>query len=404
MRSPEARLFTNGTSIWDAKFSPDSQWVIYSGSEAAEIRDAHSGSLQRRLSLNQFITSVNFSPDSRKVVTCGGEGGTAVWDVATGTTLFPILTGEPADYVEFSGDGKRFLILSAKATVEVRETETGRLVGPILTNSTRGVAAHFSPDGRSLVVGTDNGIIEFWSLPDGRRLEKPARHKDVVWTARFSRNAKLLLTASRDRTATLWDAETGERVREFRHDQQVYCADFSPEGLRIVTGDASRKAHVWDPKTGQRLFSLFAHPGGVWYAEFSSDGRILLTGDDAGNARVWEASSGLPLSGWIHNGVSLKRTHFNSDNHMAVSAAQNGSVRLWPVMLASLPAPSWLPDLAEAVAGRRLRNDGPPTAVPAEQWQTLHASLSSLPGTDFYARWARWFFVERMKPNPPEFR
>src|SRR5262249_45785112 len=102
MRSPEALLFTNGTSVWDAKFSPDSRWFVYSGSGAAEIRDAHSGSLERRLSLNQFITCVDVSPNGRRVVACGGEGGTAVWDVATGAALFPTLKGDSADYVEFS--------------------------------------------------------------------------------------------------------------------------------------------------------------------------------------------------------------------------------------------------------------------------------------------------------------
>jgi hypothetical protein len=201
----------------------------------------------------------------------------------------------------------------------------------------------------------------------------------------------------------LWEADSGKRVREFRHDQQVYDAAFSPDGLRIVTGDASRTAHVWDAQTGQRLFSLPPHPGGVWCCEFSSDGRVLLTGDDAGNARLWEASSGLPLSGWVHNGVSLKRTHLSRDGRMALSAAQDGTVRLWPVVLAPLPAPGWLPDLAEAVAGRRLREDGAPEPVPPERWPALATALGSLAGDDFYARWARWFFVERMTDKPAAF-
>jgi hypothetical protein len=193
-------------------------------------------------------------------------------------------------------------------------------------------------------------------------------------------------------------------VREFRHEQQVYNAAFSPDGTRIVTGDASRKAHVWDVQTGKRLFSLPAHPGGVWYGEFSSDGRLLLTGDDAGNARVWEASSGLPLSGWIHNGRSLRGTCFSPDGRMALSEAEDGTLRLWPVVLAPLPAPGWLPDLAEALAGHRLRDDGSPDLVPMERWRALNLSLSSLKEDDFYARWARWFLVERMQPKPPEFR
>jgi WD40 repeat protein len=395
-------MITNGASEMDAKFSPDSRWLVCSGADGAEIHDARSGALLRRLVLNQSVVHVDISPDGQRVVACG-EGRAVVWDANAGTPLYPAIESPSLDYVEFSHDGQWFLIRSSHTQIKIYETETGRQFGPTLTTSW-GVDAAFNPDNRSLVVGSDNGAIELWSLPEGHRLEKTMRHKDVVWTARFNQNGKLLLTASRDRTAALWDAHTGTLLREFRHEQQVYSAAFSPDGTRIVTGDASRKAHVWDVQTGKRLFSLPAHPGGVWYGEFSSDGRLLLTGDDTGNARLWEASSGLPLSGWIHNGHSLRSSYFSPDGRMAISSAANGTLRLWPVVVAPSPAPTWLPELAEALAGHRLRDDGSPEPVPAERWQALSESLSSLKGDDFYARWSRWFLVERMKPNPPEFK
>jgi len=402
MKSPEPLVVTNEESIWDAKFSPDSRWFVCTGGRAAEVRDARSASLVHRLPMNQFVTHVDISPDGRRVVGCGNAGESTVWDARTGALVIAI-QGAPAHYVEFSGDGRWFLIVSSRATVEVRETETGQPVGPTLTNSTTAVSAHFSPDGHSLVAATEHGDLEFWSLPEGRRVEKPARHKDVIWTTHFSPDGRFLLTASRDRTAALWEAEGGRLVREFRHDQQVYTAAFSPDGQRIVTGDAGRRAHVWDAETGQRLFTLPPHPGGVWYGEFSADGRLLLTGDDTGSARLWEASSGLPLSGWIRNGRSLKRTHLSHDGRLALSAADDGTVRVWPVLLAPMPASAWLPDLAEAVAGRGLRDDGTLEIVPAERWQSLNASLGSLPGHDFYARWSHWFFGERLKEKPEPF-
>ena len=266
-----------------------------------------------------------------------------------------------------------------------------------------GVHAHFSPDDRCLIVTTQHGDVEFWALSESRRLKKTIRHKDVIWTAQFSPDGTKFVTASRDRTAALWDLETGRLLREFRHDQQVYYAAFSPDGSRILTGDANHLAHVWDVETGRRLFVLLPHPGGVWYGEFTRDGRVLLTGEDAGNARLWEASTGLPLSGWIRNGISLKRARFSPDGRRALSAADSGTVRVWPILMCPLPAPAWLPELAEAVAGRRLREDGVPESVPVERWATLSAALCSLSSDDFYARWARWFLVERMKPHPAAF-
>jgi WD40 repeat protein len=234
-------------------------------------------------------------------------------------------------------------------------------------------------------------------------MDSEFRHKDVIWTTVLSPDERLLLTASRDRTAALWDAQTGRFVREFRHDQQVLTAAFSPDARRILTGDGSRRARIWDTATGLPLSELMPHPGSVWHGEFSADGSLILTGDDAGSARIWDGTTGLPLTGWVRNGVSLKRTHLSPDGRWALSAAEDGRVRVWTVLNAPLIAPAWLPELAEALAGRRLRDEGALEQVPPERWFALNQSLGASTSDDLYARWAKWFLVERVKDKPPLF-
>ena len=403
MRPPEPRIFTNALSVWDAKFSPDSSWFVMTGTDGAEIRDTTTGALRHRLPLKGLISHLDVSPDGRRIVACAGSGESRVWDAQTGAPIIDPINGVESQYTAFSADGRWFCLVSYLRMVNVYETETGRSVGPTMTNNSSGISALFSRDARRLVVPTFSGELEFWSLPDGTRLDRTARHKDLIWTTVFSPDERLVLTASRDRTAALWEEETGRLVHEFRHEQQVLTAAFSPDGQRILTGDGSRRAFIWDATTGQRLFELMPHPGSVWYGEFSADGRLILTGDDAGNARLWDAASGLPLSGWVKNGPSLKRTHLGPDGRWALSAAENGTVRIWPVLVSPAPAPAWLPDLAEALAGRRLREDQAPEAVPDAHWPKLSASLRALEGENFYARWARWFLVERMKHKPSDF-
>ena len=54
-----------------------------------------------------------------------------------------------------------------------------------------------------------------------------------------------------------------------------------------------------------------------------------------------------------------------------------------------IPAPAWLPELAEAMSGRVQEHSPGPAIL------RLRGRLRDLPGDDFYARWARWFFGER---------
>ena len=263
MGSSEPRIFTKGSSVWDVKFSPDSSWFVMTGVDAAEIRDTTTGALRHRLPLKGLINHLDVSPDGRRIVACAGSGESRVWDTQTGAQILEPIHGAPSDYTAFSADGRWFCLVTHDNTVNVYETETGR-PGATLTNSSWGVSAMFSRDARRLVVATLLGELEFWSLPEGSRLKRPARHKDVIWNTVFSPDDRLLLTASRDRTAALWEAETGHLVREFRHEQQVLTAVFSPDARRILTGDGSRRAFIWDATTGQRLFELMPHPGSVW--------------------------------------------------------------------------------------------------------------------------------------------
>jgi WD40 repeat protein/serine/threonine protein kinase len=404
MKSAAPLLSTNTAGIRVVKLSPDSNWFACNGADGLELRDAPSGALLKQLPMNQPVAFLDISRDGRRIVGCGQAGRTMVWDAQSGAPLFPPVEFGADVYGLFTPDARRILIFSEKATLRVCEAETGRQIGPTLTNASPAVAASFSPDDHSLVVTTDTGTIEVWSWPDGRLVEKTARHhKDVVWAARLSPDGRLLVTASRDRTAAVWDAGTGKLIRELQHEQQVYTASFSPDRARIVTGDASHKAHVWDVQSGRRLLSLPVHNGNVWFCQFSSDGQVLLTGDDAGTARLWDANRGLPLCGWVRHGLGLKRADLSADGRMVMTAPGNGTLRFWPVLRAPVPAPGWLPELAEALAGRRLRDDGVPEPVSAERWAALEASLSSLEGDDVYARWARWFFVERLKDRPAPF-
>ena len=82
-----------------------------------------------------------------------------------------------------------------------------------------------------------------WYLP----LTELKGHKDGVYAASFSTDGERILTASKDKTAWIWDAKTGKPVGEpLGHEGWVYAVSFSPDGQRIVTASADSTARIWD--------------------------------------------------------------------------------------------------------------------------------------------------------------
>ena len=71
---------------------------------------------------------------------------------------------------------------------------------------------------------------------------------DAVMSAAFSPDGKRIVTASRDKTARIWDAATGKPIGEplKGHEDAVHSAAFSPDGKRIVTASEDKTARIWD--------------------------------------------------------------------------------------------------------------------------------------------------------------
>ena len=60
-----------------------------------------------------------------------------------------------------------------------------------------------------------------------------------------------MVTASNDRTASVWDITTVEAVATLTHDLEVNSAVFDPSGMVVVTASQDRSAKLWDATSGE---------------------------------------------------------------------------------------------------------------------------------------------------------
>jgi WD40 repeat protein len=109
----------------------------------------------------------------------------------------------------------------------------------------------FSPDGRRVVTGSENGTARLWDALTGQPIGEPMKHDGPIHSAQFSPDGSKVLTASGDKTARLWDAASGKELAAFHHDGDVNSAVFSPDGQRVVTASKDGTSRWWDLATGK---------------------------------------------------------------------------------------------------------------------------------------------------------
>ena len=81
-------------------------------------------------------------------------------------------------------------------------------------------------------------------------------HSGYVLSCAFSKDGRLFVSASADKTLKIWDVQTGQcKCTLSGHSREVMACSFSPDGGSVVSGSKDETLKIWDAATGARLRS-----------------------------------------------------------------------------------------------------------------------------------------------------
>jgi WD40 repeat protein len=174
-----------------------------------------------------------------------------------------------------------------------------------------------------------------WSALTGNRLHdlQIGSDEDLLALA-YSPDGKLLATGGNEGVVKVWDTNSGKQILALRgHTSRIWSASFSPKGSRLATGSEDGTLRIWNLETGETEVIL---PGMVGEESFSITSlydktapQSLEIGSDSINVQTTEegltivsssADLKLPWISWIT---------YSPDGSRVVSAAMDGSVDLY---------------------------------------------------------------------------
>jgi WD40 repeat protein len=215
-----------------------------------------------------FVEStLAFSRDGRRMVAdvnrlVDGRNLSAyvmVWDMADPSR--PVLTVNLPDapHAALSPNGRLVYTASTDHTLRVYDVDSGRLLQRLksgrITGSIDKGGLEVSPDGSTLAVASGNQVLRLDTAT--LRLRGPALrgHSGNVMDLEFSHDGSMLLSASTDRTAIVWDTVTGARLNTLAgHRDQVWGAGFAPDDRTVYTA-SDYELMSWDVTGGGGFLS-----------------------------------------------------------------------------------------------------------------------------------------------------
>lgn len=302
------------------------------------------------------VNALAFTPDAKELVV-GGHHELTIWSVETGQLAKRLYTrAERAYGLAFLPDGKLAVAggrPGQEGDVRIYDlTAPGRTEDGVVildgVNDPKVLVKHLfdvddsvlclavTPDGKKLAAGGCDRVVRVFDLSEGldkARLEQAVEnHADWVLGCGLSADGKYLVTASRDKTAKVWDLHARESVVTFpEHQNIVYGVAIRADGSAGFSVGADRQVRTWKPSgEGKQVKNAGGHGDEVFKVVLAPKDERLATAAADKTVRLWDINlnPGKVLSGLTDYVYAVA---FSPDGSLVAAGSYDGSVGIWKV-------------------------------------------------------------------------
>eukprot|EP01095_Lingulamoeba_sp_RSL-Kostka_P003266 TRINITY_DN1425_c0_g1_i1.p1 TRINITY_DN1425_c0_g1~~TRINITY_DN1425_c0_g1_i1.p1 ORF type:complete len:369 (+),score=97.90 TRINITY_DN1425_c0_g1_i1:191-1297(+) len=179
-----------------------------------------------------------------------------------------------------------------------------------------------------------------WDSEYVKRIKKFRGHTGIVNSLSTNRRGPdVLVTASDDCTAKLWDLNSKNPTATFDHPYPVTSVTFDDNTEKVITGSVDNIIRVWDMKTNKILYTMEDCEDVVTSLSVSPDGSFLLSNSMDNNVRVFDIRPFVAdenkrciktFQGANHNYEKLLiRANWSPDGNKIVCGSADRFVYIW---------------------------------------------------------------------------
>jgi translation initiation factor 3 subunit I len=282
-------------------------WYIDNG-ERLGTYEGHQGSV--------WTCDVNW--DSTRLATGGADFTVRLWDVETGTTINTIDENAglqaTAKSVSFSYCGNLIVFPSGAEmkrtpTLQIFDVRMNPSDGPIRKrelpkseyNDGVPIKSLWAFNDEIILTGNDNGSLYVWDMNNLDELHRnESQHSKQINDMQLSKDNTMVVTASKDCTAKMFDAMNLRHLKTYKSNAPVNSAAISPRAQHVVIGGGQDARDVTttssrDGKFEARFFHLLmeeefgrvkGHFGPINTLAFHPNGKSYCSGAEDGFIRA----------------------------------------------------------------------------------------------------------------------
>jgi periodic tryptophan protein 2 len=235
--------------------------------------------------------------------------------------------------IEFSPSGEWIALASAHAgQITVWEWRSETHILKQQAHVLAAAALAFSPDGRAVATGSQDGRVKLWSVTNGFCVATFGEHTSAVTSIAFAAN-DIIVSASLDGTVRAFDIR---RYRNFRvlvgppPRRQFGAVAVDDAGDLIAAGCIDTfEVIVWSLRTGSVLEVLAGHKGPISGISFRPRRGTLATASWDRTVRLWDMYERKGSCEVLEHSKEALAVTFRPDGKELAVATMSGEILLW---------------------------------------------------------------------------
>jgi F-box and WD-40 domain protein 1/11 len=230
--------------------------------------------------------------DDKIMVTGSSDHTCIVWDI-TGDEYVPItrLERHTAGVLDVALDAKYIVSCSKDASIIIWDRTTYRPVRTLQGH--RGPVNAVQLRGNLLVSASGDGIAKLWNLDSGVCIKEfPSQDRGLA-AVEFSDDARYVLAGGNDHVVYKFDALTGALLHtSAKHGGLVRSLFLDAVNGRVVSGSYDQSIRIADYHTGE-VFGLYENWTTSWILSAKSDYRRVVATSQDGRALILDFAWGV---------------------------------------------------------------------------------------------------------------
>ncbi|HEX2914347.1 MAG TPA: hypothetical protein VH186_26340 [Chloroflexia bacterium] len=190
--------------------------------------------------------------------------------------------------------------------------------------------------GEVLLVNMDSRLYQKTVLVSGSEDARKKQSPEYTITSlAFSRNGKLLASASLDGQVRVWEVPEGNKslFNLQLSGISLNALTFSPDGKTLAGGGPAGSIYLWGIPGGKQIKILKNSASQVTFVKFLPGGKILASVDDSGLLSLWDWANGKEVkSASLTKSTRVVDVALSDDGHTLVTVDSNSKLKFWELV------------------------------------------------------------------------